>query len=173
MPQHLWHRVPFGAVAAAAGTALAMAVPTDVLDTGLFTRMTPVRWWEPWVIIAMAGLVFVWAALPSACPSRARGRTAVATLGGALAVGCPVCNKIVVAAIGASGALSVWAPLQPLFAVGSLLLAATAVIARWRAGRRCGVPNQPVGDHSVGGSNTVGAAGGGRAVGEVPQKVVG
>ena len=41
-----------------------------------------------------------------------------------LAVGCPVCNQAVVALVGTSGALSWWAPVQPvvgLVAVGLLL----------------------------------------------------
>ena len=41
-----------------------------------------------------------------------------------LAVGCPVCNQIVVALVGTSGALGWWAPVQPivgLVAVGLLL----------------------------------------------------
>lgn len=41
-----------------------------------------------------------------------------------LAVGCPVCNQAVVALVGTSGALSWWAPVQPivgLFAVALLV----------------------------------------------------
>ena len=41
-----------------------------------------------------------------------------------LAVGCPVCNQAVVALVGTSGALSWWAPVQPvvgLLAVGLLV----------------------------------------------------
>jgi hypothetical protein len=47
-----------------------------------------------------------------------------------LAIGCPVCNKLVLVALGTSGALTIWAPLQPLIGAASIvLLAATAV---WR-----------------------------------------
>ena len=38
------------------------------------------------------------------------------------AVGCPICNKLVVMAVGVSGALNWFAPLQPLLAGGSLVL---------------------------------------------------
>jgi hypothetical protein len=49
------------------------------------------------------------------------------------AIGCPICNKLVVAALGVSGALGSWAPVQPFVAVGSLVLVALAVLARRRA----------------------------------------
>jgi hypothetical protein len=62
-----------------------------------------------------------------------KATTRKATAGGVLsflAVGCPVCNKLVVLAIGISGALSYWAPLQPLLAVASLALLGFAVRRR-------------------------------------------
>lgn len=67
----------------------------------------------------------------------------VASFGAFLAIGCPVCNKIVLVLLGTSGALSVWAPLQPVLGVASLaLLAATAAWRlRMRAnGNACEVP---------------------------------
>ncbi len=53
-----------------------------------------------------------------------------AGFGAFLAIGCPVCNKVALVLLGASGALTIWAPLQPLLGAASLaLLAATAA---WR-----------------------------------------
>ncbi|HEX8939214.1 MAG TPA: hypothetical protein VF763_03540 [Candidatus Limnocylindrales bacterium] len=47
-----------------------------------------------------------------------------------LAIGCPVCNKVALLLLGASGAVSIWAPLQPVVGAASLgLLAGTAA---WR-----------------------------------------
>jgi hypothetical protein len=60
--------------------------------------------------------------------ARAEGTTlgTVAGLGTFLAIGCPVCNKIALVLLGASGALTVFAPLQPLIGAASLgLLAGT------------------------------------------------
>jgi len=60
-----------------------------------------------------------------------------------LAIGCPVCNKIALVLLGASGALSIWAPLQPLVGLASLglLVAALAWRLRVRArGNACPVP---------------------------------
>ena len=39
-----------------------------------------------------------------------------------LAVGCPVCNQAVVALVGTSGALSWWAPVQPVVGVAAVAL---------------------------------------------------
>ena len=63
------------------------------------------------------------------------------TLGGGLlsafAVGCPVCNKLVVLALGVNGALSWFAPVQPVLAVVSLGLLGYALKVRVRTLRTC------------------------------------
>jgi hypothetical protein len=67
----------------------------------------------------------------------------VAGLGAFLAIGCPLCNKVVLVALGASGAMSVWAPIQPIVGLASLLLLAVTVAGRLRrraAGDACAVP---------------------------------
>ncbi|GEB53199.1 MULTISPECIES: hypothetical protein [Streptomyces] len=55
---------------------------------------------------------------------------AVGAVLGFFAVGCPVCNKLVLLALGTSGALSIWQPLQPLLAVVSVALLAVATVRR-------------------------------------------
>ncbi len=84
------------------------------------------------------------AAVPLA-PGRADGRTA-GTIGGVvafLAIGCPTCNKIALLLLGASGAVSVFGPIQPI--LGALSLALLAGTAVWRLrlrtrGGACEVP---------------------------------
>ncbi|MEO8625191.1 MAG: hypothetical protein ABI452_00680 [Candidatus Limnocylindrales bacterium] len=69
-----------------------------------------------------------------------------ASLGGFaafLAIGCPVCNKVAIVLLGTSGALSVFAPVQPL--IGALSLALLVATLVWRMRRRafptaCAVP---------------------------------
>ena len=67
-----------------------------------------------------------------------------ASTGGGLlslfAVGCPVCNKVVVAVLGVSGAMSVWAPIQPLLGVASLVLLGYALRRRLVLERACALP---------------------------------
>lgn len=55
-----------------------------------------------------------------------------------LAIGCPVCNKIALVALGTSGALTVWAPLQPIVGAASLVLLAGTVAWRLRVRARGG-----------------------------------
>jgi hypothetical protein len=55
-----------------------------------------------------------------------------------LAIGCPVCNKIALVALGTSGALTIWAPLQPIIGAASLVLLAGTVVWRLRVRARGG-----------------------------------
>jgi hypothetical protein len=55
------------------------------------------------------------------------------------AVGCPVCDKLVVAVIGISGALNYWAPLQPVLGVASVAVLAAGLLIRLRGAVACRV----------------------------------
>ncbi|MEU0880433.1 hypothetical protein ABZ345_17665 [Lentzea sp. NPDC005914] len=124
-----WQRGLLGAALSAA----AVGLPTDVIDNPLFARMTPVRWWEYPVLMATVVLTGLWAGIRQCGDNAAgSGRAIGSSLLSALAVGCPVCNKIAVSLLGVSGALGIWAPVQPILAVLSVLLLATAVVVRWR-----------------------------------------
>lgn len=133
------------AAAAAALAALVIGVPTGIVETSIYTRMTPVLWWNypVWAASALlAGLTaatYVHAGTPAAAPDRG-ARTLGATLLSTFAVGCPICNKLVVALIGVSGALSVWAPLQPILGVASVGLLAAGLFVRLRGAVACRVP---------------------------------
>ena len=134
-------RFPFSwprAGVAAAVTALAIGIPTDIIANPLFDREIPVRWWEYPVFALTVLLTAAWFGIQTAPSDKSTG--ALPTTGAVLAffaVGCPVCNKLVIAAIGVSGAMGFWAPLQPVVASASVLLMAGAVAYRWRR-RDCG-----------------------------------
>ena len=59
------------------------------------------------------------------------------------AVGCPVCNKIALLALGYSGAITYFTPIQPFLAVGAMALTGVAVVARLRGQVSCPVPPRP------------------------------
>lgn len=133
------------AVVAAAVVALAVGVPSALVDNPIFVRMTPVPWWSyaVWALTAVVSgiLLATYVARPAA--SSAPGRAGIlANVGSVLAVGCPVCNKLVVAAIGVSGALNVWAPIQPLIAAASLALLGWALWRRLTTLRSCAVSGE-------------------------------
>lgn len=127
-------------------TAVLIGVPTGIITTPYYHRMTPVLWWNVpiWAATALlAGLVsatYVRSAMPTRAPGQASGVASVVSL---LAVGCPVCNKVVVAAVGASGALNIWAPVQPVLAVLSVAALAGSLAYRLRGERRCPVRTAP------------------------------
>ncbi|PAY22716.1 hypothetical protein CEY15_12420 [Dietzia natronolimnaea] len=144
---------------AAVGTLLLIGIPTVIIPNPVFGREVPVRWWEYPVLAATVLLTAAWFGIRSAreagTPSRLGGdrpeRPALVTAGVAtawFAVACPVCNKIVLLMLGTSGALGVWAPLQPWLAALSLVLLAGAVLYRWRArpcaDGACAVPGRTV-----------------------------
>ena len=127
------------------GAALLVGVPTAVLPNAFFTRMTPVLWWNYPVWVATALLVgLTVATYIGAVPARnaLTGRVTAAGLLSAVAVGCPVCNKLVVAALGTSGAAAIWAPLQPIMAMVALVLLGYTFLRRLRGESACGIPLQ-------------------------------
>jgi hypothetical protein len=129
------------AVGAAALAAVLIGVPTGIIRTPLYHRMTPVLWWN-YPVWAVTALLEGFLLATYVRAGEGKASTGKATVGGVLsflAVGCPVCNKLVVLAIGISGAMSYWAPVQPFLAAGSLALLAFAVRRRLRGLRSCPV----------------------------------
>ena len=132
-------------VAAAVASALVIGIPTGIIQTSWYHRMTPVLWWNypVWAVssILTGALVATYVRDP-AVPLRTTesGKTFVGSMLSLFAVGCPICNKLVVMAVGVSGALDLFAPIQPLLAVGSLGLLGYALWARRRAAIACRVP---------------------------------
>jgi hypothetical protein len=129
----------------AAASAVVIAVPTRLIPNDFFTRMTPTRPQDYaflFVSSALVGLTF--AARPSAGGAE-RGALA-GGFGTYLAVGCPICNKVVVALLGASGAMSYFAPIQPILGVGAVALLFIAFRRRLRAvnAESCPVPARPL-----------------------------
>jgi hypothetical protein len=124
---------------------LLIGLPTELVPNPFFRRMMPAEWWNVPVWIAtsvLSGLLLATYVREGASvdvdrPSRRGG------LGGLLAffaVGCPVCNKLVVVALGTSGAMTWFAPVQPFLAAAALLLLAAALRGRLRGARSCAVP---------------------------------
>jgi hypothetical protein len=151
----LWGVRRWGAaVAGAVAVALAIGLPTEMIPNPWFTRMMPVVWWNypVWIATAvLAGLLLATYVregqhLLDDRPGRRGG------LGGVLAffaVGCPVCNKLVVLALGTSGAMSWFAPVQPVLALAAVALLAVALRARLRGQVSCAVTRRPAEDAGV------------------------
>ena len=124
------------------GFALAIGIPTDIVPTPLYRRMTPVTWWDYPISAASSILTgLVGATYVRADPAAGERTLLGGVVGGGIAsffaVGCPICNKLVVAALGASGALAYFGPIQPLLGVASIMLLATAFALRLRGLAAC------------------------------------
>lgn len=140
-------------LASAGGTllvALALSIPSAVLPNPFFTRMTPTEPFNVLVLVLsapLAGLLLATYIARSGGVARdihadaGSGRATLGSVAAYLAIGCPLCNKIVVAALGASGAVNVFGPAQPFIGAASVaLLAATLawrLRMRARGCRRC------------------------------------
>jgi hypothetical protein len=130
----------------AVGTALLIGLPTEMVANPWFHRMTPVRWWDRpvWLITAvLAGLLLATFVATPAADERSARRGGVGGVLAFFAVGCPVCNKLVVLALGTAGAHAWFEPVQPFLGVGSVALLAWALRARLQGERACAVPDRP------------------------------
>jgi hypothetical protein len=129
--------------------AIVVALPTAVIPNPIFGRAIEVTWWSyPIVIITgiLGGLLIAtYIKEPNDSPDTEEDVDTAAKLGGVggfiafFAVGCPVCNKLVLLALGSSGAISWFAPIQPILAVASITLMAWALRMRLRGSVSCAV----------------------------------
>jgi len=130
--------------------ALLIGIPTVLIPNPVFGRQVPVLAWNYPVWIAssiLAGMLAATYVRPSRgivetketedtgdAPSR------FGMVGGVLAwfaVGCPVCNKLALLALGYSGAITWFAPVQPFLAAAALLTTAGALLMRLRGQTLC------------------------------------
>lgn len=158
----------------AAGAAVVfgsvLGVVTVLVPNPFFTRDIAPEWWNypVWVLTSVFSgmLVATYVRRPSgATPDAGEAdsgerddlrtdawerRTSRLGIAGAMlawfAVGCPVCNKLALLALGYSGAITWFAPMQPFLAVGALILTATALIWRLRGQVSCPVPARQSGE---------------------------
>lgn len=141
LPASTWFRsLPYAALA-----ALLIGIPSDLIDTPIFGRPVEARSidYVIWIITALLiGLIFA-IRIPD---NPALNEDAHPVWGGFvsfLAVGCPVCNQLVVALVGTSGALSWWAPVQPVVgvvAIAILIFALRRRLATYQL-EACPIPN--------------------------------
>lgn len=133
------------AVGTAIATVLVVGIPTAMIPNPVFGREIPPTVWSwPVLIITslLAGLVAATYVARKDTADRERG----GKLGAAgafmtfFAVGCPVCNKLVLLALGYTGALQFFAPVQPFLAGASIVLLAVAFVLRVRRERTCPIP---------------------------------
>lgn len=140
------------AALSAAAFVLLIGIPTDLIDTPVFGREVPPTWWAwPSLLLssALAGLLVASYVTTLEHTTTDRSATRGGWAGTALtlfAVGCPVCNKLVLVALGTAGALTWFEPVQPLLQAVAVLLLAWALRTRLRGELSC--PTAPEETHA-------------------------
>ncbi len=133
------------AFAGSAATALLVGLPTDVIPNPIFGRPVPVTWWSIPVLVVtslLSGLLLAtYVSVPGADVDRPARSAGIGGLLTFFAVGCPVCNKLVVIALGTTGAMKFFEPIQPLLAAVSVVLLGWALRNRLRFVDSCPLPN--------------------------------
>lgn len=133
----VWKSVVYGAGMGLA-VLLLVGIPSGVIPNPFFIRpldARPTDFLFLGIITVLAIAVGATYGVPAVCPpqdSKALGSSLLLFIG----IGCPVCNKVVIAAAGASGALTYFEPIQPLFSLAAIGLMGVALALRVRAIRR-------------------------------------
>jgi hypothetical protein len=150
-----WTGRRWGAAAVAtAGSLLLLGIPTAMIPNPVFARQieAPV-WTYPSLVVTavLAGLLLAsyvraergpsgdGSLLDETSPEEARSFT----VGGMLsffAIGCPTCNKLVLIALGSSGAITWFEPVQPVLALAGIAILVWALRRRLAGELSCSVP---------------------------------
>jgi hypothetical protein len=121
-----------------------ISIPTAVLENSVFGREIAVTSWSVPVIVItsiLSGLLFA-TYVKNDSANTEDTSLKIGTAGAFfsfLAVGCPVCNKIALVALGYSGAMNYFAPVQPFLAFAGVAILAYALIMRLNGEVKCQV----------------------------------
>jgi hypothetical protein len=133
------------AIAVAIATFFIIGIPTAVIENPVFGRAVGVTSWSVPVLIAtsvLSGLLFAtYVRMDAAITDESSAK--VGSIGGFLAylaVGCPVCNKLVLIALGSTGAIQYFGPVQPYLGAAGLLLLMYALRKRLVNESQCALP---------------------------------
>ena len=135
-PRRRW----LAALAGALGIAALIGLSTAMIPNPIFGREVPTTEWAWPVLILTAVLGGLLGASYVRNPDEATAPGKAGLAGGILgylAVGCPVCNKLALLALGYTGALQWFAPAQPFLAVAGVALLAYALHRRLRGEITC------------------------------------
>jgi hypothetical protein len=125
-------------------TGLVISIPTAVLENSVFGREIAVTSWSVPVIVItsiLSGLLFA-TYVKNDSANTEDTSLKIGTAGAFfsfLAVGCPVCNKIALVALGYSGAMNYFAPVQPFLAFAGVAILTYALIMRLNGEVKCQV----------------------------------
>lgn len=131
--------------AAAVLIYVVVAIPTVLIPNNFFSREIPPTWWS-YTALGLSSLitgllVATYVASPIARTGATNKSGVFASLLTFFAEGCPVCNKLVLLALGTTGAMKFFEPFQPILAVLSIGLLVWALLRRISQENACRVPS--------------------------------
>ena len=135
------------AISVAFLTYFFIALPTAVIENPIFGREIGVTSWSVTVIVVssiLTGLLtatYVKNEFSDENPRQLKIGGAGALLS-YFAVGCPVCNKLALVALGYSGAIQYFAPIQPYLALAGIALLMYSLRMRLNNEYSCSLPFQ-------------------------------
>lgn len=149
------HRFWLASVGASLAALVVLGLLAGIIANPLVVRIVPTRPSDIAIWLASSPLIGMTIATYLAAPHRSdhasdgQLRLGLGSLASYFAIACPVCNKIVLLALGTSGALTVFAPIQPLIGLLSLALLAATLVYRLRqisrGCARCVAGDRPAG----------------------------
>ncbi|MBI4295655.1 MAG: hypothetical protein HY667_00915 [Chloroflexi bacterium] len=111
-----------------------IGITAVIIDNPFFARTMPVRT-QDYIIWVATGLLagLITGTYTLSVKAQAGGKAVSGGFLSFLAVGCPICNKLVLLLVGTSGALNFFAPLQLYIGLASLVLLGWALHLRVQA----------------------------------------
>lgn len=127
------------AAAVAIATFLVLGLATAVIPNPVFGRSIPPTSWAMNVLIATSVLTGLLTAtyVAATAPSGMDRKGTLGAFLAYLAIGCPVCNKLALLALGTSGAVQFFAPMQPYLAAAGIAALVWALMVRLRGEMTC------------------------------------
>jgi hypothetical protein len=124
-----------------------IALPTAAIENPIFGREIGVTSWSVTVIVITSILTGLLTAtyLKNEYSDENPRQLKIGSAGALLsyfAVGCPVCNKLVLVALGYSGAIQYFAPIQPYLAFAGIALLVYSLRMRLNNEYSCSLPFQ-------------------------------
>ena len=125
-------------------TYIIIAIPTAIIKNPIFGREVGVTSWSIPVLIftsILSGLLFAtYVRNENYLPEERSAKIgSVGAFFSFLAVGCPVCNKVALIALGTSGAMQYFAPVQPYLALFGIVFLLYALQKRLVGESMCSV----------------------------------
>lgn len=145
----LWTRRQWTAAAVSAvAVGLLLGVATVLIPNPVFGREIAPVWWNYPVLVVTAALSGMLTATyvrpergaPAGPDEKLSAWGTIGAIGSWFAIGCPVCNKIALLALGYTGALTWFGPFQPWLAAISLVLLTIGLVFRLSGTVACSVP---------------------------------